>query len=311
MRVFDKMLDLGIKSLKRVELTQSALFVAQLVEPLQISSFIANFKSSLQAVHLDGKFNTQTYKILLNEMPNLKDLLLVPHLSADQLADLNTLNHTVETYFLKLPTSGATFSPCFTKFSNVKLLYINQNESTSEIWQSIIENMTKLHTVHLMDSISNISIFKRNSFPNVKTLFLFKTCSSEAHWKIVAEFFPNIETLKIFNFHQKNNLDVIPRSWKTLKHVELGEGLRAPVASFIKLLRDFPKITSVVVSPNAFIWNMIEMMSDRDVVKEFIQNGLRLLSLDAEKIKKISFACPSLELFKQTYSFSSGCEIKL
>lgn len=329
-----EMLNKNLKSLKNFELTHHFLYDDR---PLRISSFLSNCKSTLQGVCLRGAFDTATYKILFNELPKLKTLILVPYFLMNQLSELDSFNtnHTVEILYCKRYRNeifDSMFSRVFTKLSKVKVLYINPNGMTSEDWKLANDNMTELHSIYITDTIESMGIFKDKFFATVKTLSLYTACHSKSGWDSIAESFPNIKYLIVNNFKRQpedfiafnffyrhrdrieNNLDIIPRIWKdSLDHLELGEGFYATIESFIKLLKEFPVMKTVVVSPDAFSWNMTKLMSDRDSVMWFINNGLQLFSLccnDSDKMRGGYESC-SLKSLMKSPSLSSDVEIKL
>lgn len=321
----DKMIALNVKSLKRFELIykiQDNLYnFGEEREPLQLSPFISEFTQTLQAVHLEGEFDTGTYKILFNELPHLKHLILIPYIREDQLAVMESLeaqpNHSIETFFFKLynPRQTLGLSQCFTRLSSVKTLIVNQDAMSSVNCNL----MLKLHTVHLMISTTWKTNCQDNIFPNVTTLCLSEACYSKHEWDDIAMYFTNVEHLiiKFFSNHELPDydldfdLDMIPRCWKTLKRIEFGLGFYATIGRCIEIFEDFRELKEVVVSSDAISWDPFTVMADIATVNEFTLNGLRCFSLcDVTKVQEM-YEKPTLKSFMQSPSISSGVEFQL
>lgn len=317
----NKMLTLNFKSLKNFRIDQGKNF-------LKISPFLSNIKATLQAVHLCGDFDAETYKTVINGLPKLKTLIIASYVKSDKTAELDSLNlqlkpnHTVENLCLEITTNqrnNTKFPICFTKMTNVKVLFLYQNGFES--LESNIDSMTKLHTVYLREDIddNNTCMFKFKFFPNVKTLCLREYYSSK-QFEMLLSSFPNIEKLIICTSPGDEvddffDLEIIPRGWKSLKHLEFDHVFHTTISSFIKLLRDFPKLKTVAISPEALLWNMGSLDSDREVLKNFTKNGLELFAVcsedDQAKMTRTYFESPSLKTIVQEFTLSTGVKINI
>lgn len=319
-----RMVEMSLKSLKRLELSHYSINQNEHErQTLQVSPFLSQFKTTLQSVHLEGMLDNECYNLLFNQMPNLRNLILVARLNENQLTALDSLemNATIKTFFLKFEdTSQLSLTSNFIrKMSNLEVLFMSQKGMMTEDWKVVMNNMKKLHTVHFMAPISKKNVFRNNIFPAVKTLCMVKACSTESHWNTIAKSFPNVETLIISNVVNRNtkhdfDLEMIPRSWgNSLKRLELDEGVMSSISSFIVLLENFPELKTVVVSPNVFLWKMTTLKSDRAALTRFMQNGLRLFTLREFGKVASTYKGPSIKkiLEEKTPSLSSGFEIEI
>lgn len=250
----------------------------------KVSKFINTCKSTLEEVHLERIFEIDAFNTLLNKSNNLKCLGLKFYPDCDVPNAFSVLheNSSIETLFI---TSLADYAPIqqqfFDKFKNVKNLCIRHNLLDRRNFRSISQ-MPQLHSIRFPETFDFPNTMFNLRYSQVQNLMLGNTLASDYKWKKLVQSFPNIEYLELaYSEDEKYDfLRIIADGWKkSLKRVEIVQGLKASVLSLIYLMKNCKSLETLIIPKDAvFYFNLATMEKDRKNLTNLIEHGHRIFT---------------------------------
>lgn len=273
---FQRIINLQLKSL--------SIFCDSL-DNRNLSELLRRMKSSLKEVHLhiEGYIDSETYKVLLNEMPKLKTLWLRRNGVKASSDDINRIapdvsfldkNHTIET--LNISGSHHVSTSLIKKLPNVKRIILEDSYLKLELWQSVSIHMKQLTVLHINYEVGYYSLNLSDlKFSSVKELSIQKFVDAQVRqpnqprvdpFLKIIERFPNLEKLKIEQVELKNAqnsdsviLQSIADSCKYLKVLQIEKWFFCDFSALIYLLKSCELMKLIVLPKFSIRLNVLDV----------------------------------------------------
>jgi hypothetical protein len=248
---------------------------------------------NLQQLRICGKLSLETYKIIINDLKNLKVLSVHSNLLFLEryrgISDLPS-NNNIET----LITTGVqaqglrenSFSHLLKHMPNLKKIDNPEDSLTIDQWSTIANSMKQLKTFKFTQFHQS-----PHTFPTVTSISIGNFENQDRIWNQIVKTFPKVESLEIrLKNHNMTLIDekavnLMAENWPNLKFVKFGRLLMIRLSSLNHLLMKCPLLKKIIISFNDSIsFDMTTLNEDWKIFNEFVNNGLHIVNFDRDLV---------------------------